>query len=315
MRIAVLIMLALTSLIQLNAQNDTLKIPFAAYWEKGDTFQFRITNIVQTWQGKKLARNDSSQYLAKFEVIDADTGSYTIRWSFRNTLFNSFRIAEASREKFLKYEMLEVIYKTDEFGAFRGIENWQEISKMMTDFINDVVSTMEMDTSVDKSELRKAMEPLITYYGSKRGVEELAIKELQLIHFPFGNEYSRYKFYNYTMQLPNPLGGAPVKGNGMLVIRNVDAEKKRCLLEQRMMLHPDTTSRLLRKYFLSIGMKKEAIHQSVNESVISIIDNNTFDYFYYPGIPVKISIQRESVISVLEDKMRRSDRTIIERVE
>jgi hypothetical protein len=117
------------------------------------------------------------------------------------------------------------------------------------------------------------------------------------------------------MQLPNLLGGAPVTGNGMLVIRYVDAEKKRCVVEQRMMLHPDTTTRLLRKYFLSIGMKREAVQQAVNESVISIMDNNTYDYFYYPGIPIKISIQRESVISVLEDKMRRYDRTIIERVE
>ena len=113
-------------------QPDTLKVPFVAGWAVGDTFHFNITKIKQTWQGKNMTQNDSSQYRAHFEVIDADTSAYTIRWQVENALFNTFNIPGHLRKKLSRYEVTSVIYTTDKTGAFKGIQNWQEISNMIT---------------------------------------------------------------------------------------------------------------------------------------------------------------------------------------
>jgi hypothetical protein len=43
-----------------------------------------------------------------------------------------------------------------------------------------------------------------------------------------------------------------------------------------------------------------------------IKDNNRFEYYYHPGIPVKIETHRESIIDMANEKGKRVDQTIIE---
>src|SRR5690606_36967896 len=115
-------------------------------------------------------------------------------------------------EKFAKYQNTEVIYLTSETGEFVGIENWKEIATMMKGLFADVVDVMADKANTDKKELSKTIQPLLLAYESKEGVEQLVFKELQLIHFPFGLEYTVDEVIKYEEQLPNMFGGNPIRG-------------------------------------------------------------------------------------------------------
>jgi len=304
-------------LIVFNAscQSDTSFIPIAAYWEKGDVFDFKVTKIKRTWQDRKLTQNDSAQYTARFFVIGADSLSYTIEWSFRNNLFDALELPEESRTKFTSYRNTVVIYKTDEFGSFVGIQNWQEISRMINDLVNELLEIKSKDANVNIDGLRNSLKPLLSVYSSQRGIEQLVFKELLMLHFPFGKQYKRGEIYNYTEQIPVMVNSIPATGDGIIFIRLANLAKQRCELVQRMKILPDSAKKMLRSHFHAIGMKPEAIGRTVESSTVQVSDENLYDYYYYPGIPIKVSVSRETVINVLEDKIKQTDRTIIERIE
>jgi hypothetical protein len=81
-----------------------------------------------------------------------------------------------------------------------------------------------------------------------------------------------------------------------------------------MKILPDSAKKMLRHYYNSIGMRPEAISSTVESSVVEVSSDNIFDYYYYPGIPVSVSVSRSTRISVLEDKIRQRDITLIENI-
>jgi len=315
MRLSFLFIFALIIQISASCQTDTNVVPIAAYWDTGDVYNFRITKLKQTWQGKKLTQNDSTQYLARFQVISSDTASYTIRWSFKNPLLESFRLPDNSRTRLSKYENMEVNYKTDEFGAFTGVENWREISTMINDLIHEVISLKSTESESDTNEFNKALEPVISVYNSRRGIEQLLVKELLMFHFPYGKAYTRGKVYNYTEKLPVMMNTGPAIGNGIIFIRQVNMHDHRCEVVQRLAILPDSAKSFMRQYFIDLGMKPEAIGMSIAASRLEINDDNIYDFYYQPGIPAKITVTRETLIDILEDKIKQFDQTIIEKTE
>jgi hypothetical protein len=289
-------------------------VQIAAYWKAGNYYDFKITKVKSNWQSGKQIQNDSLQYTARFAVVNADTSSYFISWTFRNPYFDAFGLPEASHKKFPQYEKVIIFYKTDKYGAFAGIENWRDIAQMMSELLKESIHVKNADTTSGIIEAKKAMEPLIALYGTQRGVEQLVFKELSMLHFPLGKQYTRGKFYNYTEKIPVMRNTGPVTGNGIFFIRKDNRKEQRCELVQRMKILPDTASNYLEGYFTKIGMRKEAIPAAIKSSKLEVSDNNIFDYLYYPGIPVKITVSRETVIKVLDDNIRQLDETFIEKI-
>jgi hypothetical protein len=227
--------------------------------------------------------------------------------------FDSFELPASSRAKYPEFENTDVLYRTDEFGAFMGIENWQDISNMMHVLVNELMVLKSNDPDLEK--LKTTLEPLLSVYKSRNGIEQLVFKELLMMHFPYGKQYTKGEFYNYEEKLPIMINTEPATGNGIIFIRLANEKAQRCELVQRMKILPDSAKKMLRSYFRNIGMRPAAIEGTVQSSTVEVSDNNIYDYYYYPGIPVKVSVNRETRIDVLEDKVRQKDQTIIERIE
>lgn len=313
MRIFLALLLILVFEPDVICQSDTNYIPIAAYWEKGDAFDFKVTKVKRTWVDKKLTQDDSTQYTARFQILDADSASYTVQWSFRNNLFDKLQLPAESQNKFPDYRNTVVIYKTDEFGSFVEITNWQEISKMINDLVNEVIRVKVTDNN-NKDEIKKSLEPLLHIYNSQRGIEQLVFKELLMLHFPYGKQYKRGEIYNYTEKIPVMINSEPATGDGVIFLRYANTGIQRCELVQRMKILPDSAKKMLRSHFHSIGMRPQAIGSTIESSVVEVSDENSYDYYYNPGIPVKVSVSRNTRLNVLEDKIRQIDLTIIERI-
>lgn len=294
------------------SQIDTTKVSFVAYWSVGDSYDFKVSKIKQQWKEGALTKDEERSYIANFTVIDSTANSYTISWSFENDLGSSYEIPEALMEKFSKYQLTEIRYKTSELGDFIEILNWKEVGEIMNNMFDDIIEVLGDKDEKKKDELKTAMLPLKQIFSSQQGIEELVVKELHYFHFPMGLEYDITEPLVYEDELANMFGGDPIKADAKIYFEDVDFEEGFCVVRQEMNLNPENTREILKQFFVKMDLDEKEMEKALATAVIQVEDNNTYEYYFYPGIPHRIETVRESIIEIGKEKGRRIDKTLIE---
>ncbi|WP_299465296.1 hypothetical protein [uncultured Microscilla sp.] len=295
--------------------HDSTKINFIAYWAKGDVYKFRVTKTEKRWKKDQLTKDNKNSYIARFEVIDSTEKSYKIKWRYENNLQKQLAIPPQLRDKFTKYKFLDVIYTTNEYGEFRGIENWREIGKVMEELIQETIKAIspKLNTAANV-QLNKAMIPLLAMYKSKQGLEQLVFKELSLIHSPFGAQYNVADSVQYEDQLPNLFGGAPIKADASLYFQSVDTAQQRCIMVQQLNLNPKDAMQMMTDVFKKMGLTADKTRDVLKNAQLDIRDRYKMEFYYYPGVPIKIATQRKVTMSIEGSEGRRLDTMTIELV-
>jgi hypothetical protein len=319
MRNLILLLLATFITPFLYAQNDST-ISFIAYWNKGDTKNYRITKKQILTQNNEEIKNQNTIYNIKCTVTDSTSDSYTIEWQYENTILSNIEISEEFNSVIEKYKIIKIIYTTDESGSFKEIVNWKEIRDLMIALF-DKLPEMASDKSKDFSKVLKRFKEI---YSSKEGISSLILAEVQVFHYPMGLEFNIKDTLSYEELLPNILGGDQIKGNGKLYFQTIDRENNLCTFLNKLEL--DTTdskkvvvdfmnSILANKKYNSKAEKEKEIQElnaEFSKMSIDVTDNYTFTYRYYPGWPVNIHTKRTSKITS-KDKVGYSiDEIIIE---
>jgi len=297
------------------SQIDTTKIAFVSYWSIGDSYNFKISKIKKQWKEGKLTKDQKQDYIANFKVIDSTENSYTINWSYENDLGNTYKIPEKLLDRFSKYKITEIKYKTSEVGYLIEILNWKEVGDTMNSMIVDIIEVLGDKDEMKKDALKTAMQPFKQIYSSKQGVEQLVLKELQYFHFPMGLEYDITEPLLYDDELTNMLGGRPIKAKAKLYFENVDFEESFCVIKQELSLDPKDTKDLLKQFFKQMKLGNKEMKKALETAVLQIEDKNVYEYYYNPGIPNRIETIRETIIDIDKEKVKNIDKTIIELID
>ncbi len=293
-------------------QIDTTKVAFVAYWSIGDSYDFKVSKIKQQWKAGELTKDDQQSYIANFTVIDSTDTSYTINWSYENDLENTYDIPEKLLDKFSKYKLTEIKYKTSEVGDFIEILNWKEVGEIMNSMFDDIVEILGEKDRKQQEAMKIALQPFKQVFSSKQGIEQVVLKELQYFHFPMGLEYDITEPLIYEDELPNMFGGKPIKADAKLYFEDVDFEESFCTVKQEMSLDPHSTKEMLKQLFKKMNLDDKELQKALNTAVLKIEDRNSYEYYYYPGVPHRIETVRESVFNIENKKGKRIDKTIIE---
>lgn len=307
----IIIFLTLNSFL-FYSQIDSTKVAFVSYWSIGDSYNFKVTKTNQQWKENELVKDTKQEYIANFEVVDSTETSYSIKWSYNNDLGNTYKIPQELLDKFSKYETTEILYKTSELGDLIEITNWEEVSQTMKNMFDDIINVLGKDNESLTNILKQSLEPLKNIYSTKQGIEELVLKELQYFHFPMGVEFDITEPVLYDEELPNMFGGNPIKGKVKLTFQDVDFEEGFCTIKQEMNLNPEDTKQLLRQVIEKMNLANDKMEEMFKTAVFEIKDNNTYEYYFDPGIPHKIETIRESIIDFDNTKGKRIDTTTIE---
>ena len=302
----------LTISTNLFSQIDSTKVAFVSYWSIGDSYDFKVSKIKQQWKEGQLTKDQKQDYIANFTVIDSTETSYIINWSYENDLGNTYKIPENLLDKFSKYKITEIKYKTSEVGDLIGILNWKEVGETMNSMFDDIIEVLGEKDEKKKETLKTAMQPFKQIYSSKQGVEQLVLKELQYFHFLMGLEYDITEPLLYDEELPNMFGGKPIKAKAKLYFENVDFEDSFCVVKQEMNLDPNDTKEMLKQVFKQMKLGNKGMKKAIKTAVFEIKDRNVYEYYYNPGIPHRIETVRETIIDINKEKGKRIDKTIIE---
>ncbi len=225
---------------------------------------------------------------------------------------NTYNIPEKLLDKFSKYKITEIKYKTSDVGDIIEILNWKEVGETMNSMFDDIIDVLGGKDEKKRETLKTAMQPLKQIYSSKQGIEQLVLKELQYFHFPLGVEFDINEPLIYDEELPNMFGGKPIKANAKIYFENVDFEESFCILKHELSLNPDDTREILKQFFKIMKLDDKEMEKALKTAVFKIEDRNTYEYYFNPGIPHRIEAIRELIIDIDKEKVRRIDKTVIE---
>ncbi|MEJ1223965.1 hypothetical protein [Sediminicola sp. 1XM1-17] len=307
-----IIILALIFSTPIYSQINSSKVAFVSYWSIGDSYDFNVSKIKQKWKDGNLTKDEHQNYIANFTVLDSTDKSYTINWSYEVDLGSTYKIPEKLVEKFSKYKLNKIIYKTTELGEFIEILNWKEVGDIMNNMFDDLITFQGEENGKQIDALKTAMQPLKQIYSSKQGIEQLVVKELQYFHQLMGLEYDISEPIIYEESLPNMFGGNPIKAQAKLYFENVDFTESYCTVKQELSMDPEDTKELLNQLFVLMKLDDKEIGRALETAVFKVEDRNTYEFYYNPGIPHKIETIRETVVDIEREKARSLDKTIIE---
>lgn len=281
-------------------QTEQVFVPIISYWKDGDSYDYHVTKIKRKMTDGNITRDDSVTYTANFKVINAKESGYTIEWQYKTDLMG-LGISEELTKKYSKYAQTKVIYETDDVGAFKQVLNWKEISQMMDAIVSEFISSTYKDKK-EQEQMYKTISPLLSVYGSKEGIEQIALKELQYFHFPMGYEFSVTDTLEYQDLLPNLLGGDPIHGDARIFVKHVDFDST-CSLSHEMKLNPEDTKNMIYLFCQKMNLDEKAMKQAIDDAVFEINDTNSYEFLFSPGIPSKLETKRETIINLLNENV------------
>ncbi|MEM6807176.1 MAG: hypothetical protein AAF696_37590 [Bacteroidota bacterium] len=292
---------------------DTVEVPFIAYWAKGDSLDFKVTKIKNQWKAGILTKADTSSKICRFMVLDSTERSYRISWRVVENLKGTRNIPAPLQNLMSHEEVGDVLYLTDENGQFQAIENLEEVLASMKMVFRAVTEDLQkkMDEKEQKA-YQKMMEPIMKAYTSEEGLSQKVLAEIQYIHYPFGAAFTFGDTLVFEEQLPNLLGGDPIIGQGRIYLQEVMEEDAYCILVKDLKLDSKSVLKVIGETLKKMGLQGEEYEEIMEDASYEIVDKLSMEYYYYPGIPIKVEIRRDSDIAIGGDKGRSLELTTIE---
>lgn len=297
------------------SQTDSTKIAFISYWSVGDSYDFKISKASRTWENDTLTEENFEEYIANFTVIDSTENSYTVQWSYKVDLINTYEFSEEVVEAISQYDINEIIYKTSEYGEFVEILNWEDIARTVTAMYDEIMQIYTDEEMPD--ELAEFISLYRDIYTSKQGIEEILMGEIKIIHFPLGYEFQTDKVLKYKDYLPNFFADEPLEADAQVSFQSVDTEHNFCVMTHELSVNPEATRRMIGELINQLQLLNpdtNEIDVDVDTGSYAVNDINIFEYYYYPGIPHKIDRNREINIELGAEKIRTQETLIMELV-
>ncbi len=297
------------------SQDDSTKIPFVAYWSIGDSYDFKILKSQKTWSENEITKDDQHEYIANFTVIDSTKDSYTIVWKYDLDPNEFLEIPNEYKESFSKFNQIAVKYKTTETGVFVEILNWQEVSEVMNDLIDQIVLEVAGKDAEKRDELNSYFGPLKQLFLSKQGVEELVYKDIQLFHLAIGQEFDTKEPLIVEGFMPNMFGGDPIKATTKIEVEDVLLKEKFCSIKQETRIDSEGTKAMVLDLLKRMNLDVEEMEIIIETAVLEFVDSTEFNFFYDPCIPLLIETRREMIMNINGEDLKFLDKTVIELVE
>jgi hypothetical protein len=179
---------------QINMKDSTAQV--IGYWNIGDKESYNISLQKIKLRDTDTISNELMTYNVNVTVIDSTANSYSIEWFYHNYKTNSTN--EIVKKVTSLSEDLKVIIETDEFGAIKGVKNWEEVSA----YLKKSIGQIKIDFK-DIPNMDKLFQQIEGMYSSKAAIESAAIQDAQQFHTFHGGKYTLGEVLEFSMQVPN----------------------------------------------------------------------------------------------------------------
>jgi|TARA_R110002110_G_scaffold74563_5_gene197271 hypothetical protein len=185
---------------QISAKDSTVQV--IGYWAKQETQSYNISYKKFKIKSKDTISRELMKYEVDIKIIDSTENSYTIEWLYKNYSIDTEN--ELVRKLTSIANDISVKIKTDEYGAFVEIVNWEEVR----DYLEKVTEKLKVELK-DVPNYKKIIANVMSIYSTKESIEANAIKDaLQFYQF-HGVKYNLGEELEGILETSNNFGGKP----------------------------------------------------------------------------------------------------------
>jgi hypothetical protein len=185
---------------QISAKDSTVQV--IGYWAKQETQSYNVSYEKFKIKSKDTISRELMKYEVDIKIIDSTENSYTIEWFYKNYSIDTEN--ELVRKLTSIANDISVKIKTDEYGAFIEIVNWEEVR----DYLAKVTENLKVELT-DVPNYKEIIANIMNIYSTKESIEANAIKDaLQFYQF-HGVKYNLGEELEGILETSNNFGGKP----------------------------------------------------------------------------------------------------------
>ena len=175
----IIILISSNLFSQISIKDSTVQV--IGYWSKYDKQSYDVTYEKYKLKNKDTISRELMKYEVDVKIIDSTANSYSIEWFYKNYSINTEN--ELVRKLTSIADDISVKIKTDEYGAFLEVINWEEVR----DYLEKVTEKLKVELK-DVPNYKEIIANVMSIYSTKESVEANAIKDaLQFYKFQFLN--------------------------------------------------------------------------------------------------------------------------------
>ena len=190
----ILTVITSTTFGQIDMADSTAQV--IAYWDLGEKQSYSVSLQKIKLRDADTTSNSIMTYNVDITVIDSTESSYLTEWHYHNYKTNSTN--EIAKKAAVLAENLKVIIETNEYGAFKSVQNWEEVSEYMKKAIQPLKDQFKIAPKIEQ-----VFTQLEYMYTTKQGVESGAIQDAQQFLTFHGASYRLGEVLEFPMQIPN----------------------------------------------------------------------------------------------------------------
>ena len=189
---------------QISIKDSTVQV--IGYWSKYDKQSYDVTYEKYKVKNKDTISRELMKYEVDVKIIDSTANSYTIEWFYKNYSINTEN--ELVRKLTSIANDISVKIKTDEYGAFLEVINWEEVR----DYLEKVTEKLKVELK-DVPNYKEIIANVMSIYSTKESVEANAIKDALQFYKFHGVKYKLGEELTGKLETSNNFGGKPFETN------------------------------------------------------------------------------------------------------
>lgn len=263
--------------------NSATLIPYYRQWEQKN---YKVQRQQQKTIEGKTNVLDNATYQMRLTVVEAATDHYIIDVKYTN-----FKQAnEAKGNLFVIPENLKVTYATNELGTFFEIMNWDTVSDTLQAILAQIAQN---NPAINADQLAEEKQKL----QSQDYLEEIFIKDIRLLHLPYGIAYQLQNPVITNNKVPNLLGGKePFPGIFKLEMTELKPANNWCKIVMQQSLDQEKLQPMLNDFAKEANVNSEA-KDKLDIPKIASTDTNEFEADLQSGWLLKASFKRNLTIN------------------
>ena len=200
----IIILISSNLFSQISIKDSTVQV--IGYWSKYDKQSYDVTYEKYKLKNKDTISRELMKYEVEVKIIDSTANSYSIEWFYKNYSIDTEN--ELVRKLTSIADDISVKIKTDEYGAFLEVINWEEVR----DYLEKVTEKLKVELK-DVPNYKEIIANVMSIYSTKESVEANAIKDALQFYKFHGVKYKLGEELTGKLETSNNYGEKPFETN------------------------------------------------------------------------------------------------------
>ena len=240
----VLFLFSSTLFGQISVKDSTVQV--IGYWAKQETQSYNISYNKFKIKSKDTISRELMNYEVDIKIIDSTANSYTIEWFYKNYSIDTDN--ELAQKLTSIANDIAVQIKTDEFGAFIEVVNWEEVR----DYLAKVTETLKEELKAVPNH-EKIIANVMNIYATKESIEANAIKDVIQFYQFNGVKYKLGEKLEGKLEVLNNYGGKPFETNVQFSLDEMNEQDDYSILRSNQIINSDELTDATYNYLKKLG--------------------------------------------------------------